>query len=595
MRIYIFILLLFVLNSCHKTAYHEAGDRTVDPFKLFTPDFNQAQEQNDIFQEWSIHSPFLGIHKNRFLSENKKDSIWCVVSGVPQFPAAYYFLAEYRMPLPEKAKRMEITLEYGAHQLDFPVSEYDADVDSGLFFQTLFFNKTTLLKSKTVPLEETYSRDDGQARLKKKKIRIRVPSSADNIVMKLKIGMGTVLLSSCRIQIDGKDIEQYAYDQTLPFSSSELKEIQAKLSSRPEIPDRARITGIGESLHGSKEFTRQAVSIIKGKIADGGNYVLLLEASPLLGFQINQYVHQKEKTLPAELVTMEKNGYNIGCFTEFLGEIKEHNRENPGKVIIASYDLLIPADTSLDSLFYRVAAVFPESEEMQNCIDLIKGKGNYIDRNLADSLLLQLDRAIKKSVDERLFYQNYLYNCLRERADNSGSMKDFHFDYMDRRDSLMANNVCFLLEALPDSYKAIVHGHWGHVAREQDEHFRTFNGSFTSSMGYYLSQKYGSDYTVIGLFTGCGNVWTGRYEGYDVSLKKGVYPVSKPIGKSLEQLCDSLGETSFYLNDVRSLSLLDKIIYRRSMGIFWNPMQFEPADLRQEVDIIWFTKESNAF
>lgn len=148
------------------------------------------------------------------------------------------------------------------------------------------------------------------------------------------------------------------------------------------------------------------------------------------------------------------------------------------------------------------------------------------------------------------------------------------------------------MEQLPDNSKAIAYAHLGHISKQKGE--RELQGTSTSSMGYYLFQKYGQKYTTVGLFAGSGTTWTGRYYGYDLSDKRRVYPVLSPIGKSVEQLCLLMNKSSFYLNNISEFPLLDRIDSERSMGQYWQPMQFEPVDLRKELDAIWFTKESTA-
>src|SRR5690606_35810948 len=162
-----------------------------------------------------------------------------------------------------------------------------------------------------------------------------------------------------------------------------------------------KITGIGESLHGSKEFIQQATIVIKEIISTNNNYFLLLEASPLIGFQVNEYV-QGESTDLTHLMSMEKNGYNCNWFIDLLNDIKKYNQEKPGKVIVAGYETGI--NTSLDTLFYDVAALFPESEEMQNCslklneIANLNKKKNILvlTKDQMKSIRLPLEIAIEK-------------------------------------------------------------------------------------------------------------------------------------------------------------------------------------------------------
>lgn len=580
--------ILFIsisLSACCVISQNANEKSPVDPYKLYTSGFNAAREHNDIYQDWGIFNPPFGVHKYARYNQKLKDSLYYVRSGTKKMEIALSFLAQYGTPLPEQCKKMKINLKY----------EYQTFKDSVFLMHILFNNKTTLLHSINITLEPTFSFKDTILPFSNKEIEVDIPYGANNCIIQLKTAIGVVALGSCDITIDGKKIEKYIYDQTPPFSSLELQKIKKELSDSLEINNQSQILGIGESLHGSLEFTEQASNIVKEKITNGGYNALYLEVPPLLGYHINQFVQGQDTILECvlEKLTTRNNSY----FLDLLNFTKAYNQKSKEKVIIAGYDNVLNRN-SLDSLFNDVASIYPKSEEIKSCINLLTELAKQDSRKIVkgiwgndrEKIITLLGQAIEKSRENHSFYECYIYSHLLGWARNSESISKVNeVGYI--RDSLMANNVFFLYEHLSGNSKTMVLGHLGHIAKNKQK--EELKGRFTSSMGYYLSQKYGEKYTVLGLYAGSGSFWASRYDGYNLKAKKGIYPVSYPIGKSIEQLCLLMNKSSFYINNIKEIPLLDRIVYERAQGVFWQPMQFEPVDLRKEMDAIWFTKENS--
>lgn len=587
MRKFAILFISITLCACHINPQILNKNAPVDPFKLYMPSFNTAREKNDIYQEWVITNLLLGVHKFGIYNQDQKDSLYYLRSGNKRIEAAVFFHAQYGIPLPKSCKRMKINLKY----------EYRTINHSEFLMNIAFNNKTTLLKSINIPLEPTFSEEDIILPFSNKKIKVNIPFGANNCVVQLMTNMGMVALDRCDIEIDGKKIEAYTYNQAPPFSSSELKQIEKELSGTLQINDQVKILGIGESLHCSLELIEQATNIVKEKITNGDYRKIFLEVSPMLGYRINQYV-QGESTNMESITNMSKNSYNNSYFIDLIKFIKVNNQKNKEKVIIAGFDIAMDKN-SLDSLFRDVVSIYPKSEEIKSCAIMLTElaqqnsdnklralKGSNIEK--ISSLLCQ---AIEKSKERHDVYESYIYNYLLVWVRNSSS----HYannKLTQSRDSVMAENVSYLIQYLPETSNTIILGHLGHIAKNKQN--RELKGCYTSSMGYYLFQKYGKKYMVLGLFAGSGTFWAGRYDGYNLNVKKGIYPVAYPIGKSIEQLCILMNKSSFYINNIKDFSILDRIVYERAQGAYWEPMQFEPVDLRKELNAIWFTKVSTA-
>jgi hypothetical protein len=81
-------------------------------------------------------------------------------------------------------------------------------------------------------------------------------------------------------------------------------------------------------------------------------------------------------------------------------------------------------------------------------------------------------------------------------------------------------------------------------------------------------------------------------QGFDTERIVKDFPFSAPIGKSLEQLCEQLKTERFYINDVKNIKLLDRVLYSRYIGAGYKIMQFEPIDIRKELNALWFERNS---
>jgi len=576
------LALTLILTACQFARQNNDAPMSIDPFKLYNKNFNKARIQNNTYQEWAIFNRQLGVHKYGIYNKSLNDSSYYIRSGSKNLAVAMHFQAFYEMPLPKNAKRMNLILEY----------EY-RPFDDSIFSMTLNFNdRTSTLSSITIPLKPKFYHGISIIPLSIEKICAKIPSGANNFGIKLEANKGEIILGQCTIEIDSKSIEDYTYDQSVPLSVEELHQIERELSYSFVANDKAKIIGVGESLHGSCELIEQAVKIVKEKITLSNFEILFIEASPIIGYCLNQYVHSERSDLKC-LTEMEKNTYNNSHFIDLINFIRIRNRGCKRNVIIVGYETI--NNSNIDSLFNSVASFFPTSVEFERCVKFIaelkqklpSEKLIFINGDDVKRLSALLYKAIVSSKFKNNYYESYIYNYLLSVVNSSGSPNEI-YKFHNNRDSIMANYISLFIEHLPSNVSTIIHGHLGHIAKHKKK--RENKGTFTNSLGYYLSKKFGDMYFAIGLYTGSGTCWAGWYEAYDLNRKKGIYPVFYPLGSSVEQLCISMNRDSFYINTINNILILDRIIYERAMGAFWQPMQFEPVDLRQEIDAIWFTK-----
>jgi hypothetical protein len=60
----------------------------------------------------------------------------------------------------------------------------------------------------------------------------------------------------------------------------------------------------------------------------------------------------------------------------------------------------------------------------------------------------------------------------------------------------------------------------------------------------------------------------------------------------LEQLGMAMNIPAFYLNNPKEIEPLEKIRFFRSCGNQYCLFQFQPGNIQEEVDAVWFLRES---
>jgi erythromycin esterase-like protein len=365
--------------------------------------------------------------------------------------------------------------------------------------------------------------------------------SARSAADAVKYGYAILFLNRFEIKINCKNIEDYIYNHQHPFAEEELKRISGKTADSISIDGKVKVVGIGETVHGCTAFSRQEGEIVKHLIKNGFNRIGL-ETTPLLGMQINDYVNGRPVDLDSILAQGIFNYLNNKETKALFDYIKTYNQRTDRKISVFGFDIHI--DNSIEA------------------IEALARDGTAIQDSLYAGYLLNFIEKYGKG-----------YKC--------GNSRNI---LLRIRDKIMSENIMYITDRAAVGDKIVLMAHFGHLAGRKLPR---------PSAGGYLSERYGEEYAVIGLFVGEGTYHTRHIHGFDSVARADKYPLSKPIGKSLEQLCSLMDKKEFYMNEVGSQGLLDKVLYGRSAGSRYDVMQFEPIDLRKELDVVWFTRESS--
>ena len=285
----------------------------------------------------------------------------------------------------------------------------------------------------------------------------------------------------------------------------------ADLALFDRIVGSARVIGLGESTHGTREFFTMKHRLIEHLVRTRGVTVFALEANQRAAATLDAYVQggpgsARDALEPAFAVWKTEE---MVALVEWM---RAYSRANPARPVrVVGYDMQDhrePFDSLLafvaerepalrDALMARTAAyrespsfATPQVEEgirrqwlatadsIVVAVAARRGAWLATARSRADSL--RVERAVH---DADLYRQAARLNASLASPD---------------RDSLMAANLDWVLRTEHPGARAVVWAHDVHVSRGGDRQ-RSFNGG--AQMGAVLAQAYGHDYRAFSLLT----------------------------------------------------------------------------------------------
>jgi erythromycin esterase-like protein len=608
-KLYIFFdgILINLIIACRKVwvlslfcglplllyAQNNNNEKAIDPFKVFSPDFNQSIEKNDIYQEWEIRGVFPGIFQKKIYKTAIQDTVYYVCPGYKNQDGVNSKLHVRKLVfLPDRSKQITVHLQY----------EYCPYKASELFFEIKFNKCTSLLQQKRFTLPATFQIDNKlgyDSLITVHEFNLNIPTQADNAILCIKseesAGLSQLALSRCEIEIDGNPLESYTYDQTLSLLEEEILQIKKQISDTLMIPDNIRLIGIGESVHGCLGFAQKQSEIIKNLILHNHIQFFGFEISFLQAYHINEYIHGKKDNIEEILLKAGgsfNNSENINLF-QFM---RAYNEEYNYPLTVMGFDIDIV--TSQDEFLFQVENLFSHNLQISQCIDLLSNylkKQNDRYRGLSQTQINHLQKVVKetyKQMDKASLYEAYFLFTLSDYINRFNYNLLEKIEYKRKRDSIMAENTMAFFDCLPENSRMFIAGHLGHLSQKQQ--YDGKYGRSTSPMGYYLSKRYERQYFVLGLFTGSGTFFSHHYKGYASNPVEKHYPLAVPIGNSLEQLGMAMNIPTFYLNNPKEIAPLEKIRCFRSCGNQYCPFQFQPGNIQEEVDAVWFLRESQS-
>jgi erythromycin esterase len=291
-----------------------------------------------------------------------------------------------------------------------------------------------------------------------------------------------------------------------------------------KIGPSSEIVGLGESTHGTKEFTLIRAEVVKELIQHHGFRVFVLEAEYIICSRINDYVLTGKGDPESSLKKLTWPWIHKD-FLELIHWIRNYNIENPSSQV-----RFLGMDSQFSKVYATEDSIRKNNPVLANSIFEIIENDKKPKQKIEE--LRELSMQIFKQsaqVDLRLHY--YIF-CRINRIANS--------QYQDKnaRDQNMAELVKLIHNKYED--KIIIWAHNVHIWKKSPSIF-----SRTPS-GYYLNQCYDDKYVAVGLdfksgsFTAVSYDTTNKYERKIFQFK--------PIKKTLSMNLDFRGKDLIILN-----------------------------------------------
>ncbi len=415
----------------------------------------------------------------------------------------------------------------------------------------------------------------------------------------------------------GEEVIAWLRANAIPLASAEPGGGFNDLEALGDIVSKARIVGLGEATHGTREFVTLRHRVIEYSVSNFGFTMIGLEAAFGEERPINDYVlHGKGSAADA-----------VGSMTFFIWRYEEMvaivewvrawNLTHERKVKFYGFDMQstgAATDRLLDYLKPIAPELAAETETSLKPDDFERFAS--LPAAAQEQILARIKRLLDRFDRERAPWASrtselewrlarlsavVLDQCARlyQTKDEEGQLIF--------RDRSMADNVSTLLEAEGLDAKALVMAHNGHVMRGQDRPDWTLGRTSRPVMGCFLRAKFGTELAVIGF-----SFNQGRFVAKNAELKLSELAVGAAPDHMLDAVLAATGLPllALRLDRVPAKGPVAKWMasypYQRDIGAIFSEKGYErmlklglapymmAADPRELYDILLFVETTTA-
>jgi erythromycin esterase len=435
-------------------------------------------------------------------------------------------------------------------------------------------------------------------------VTITVDSSAVEILGGVFLdGRGTAWFDQLSLEVDGKPLD-------LQLAAAPASEATVAWTRRNAIPIQiadngdntddlrrydslfagARVVGLGEGTHGTREFFQLKERFVKYLGAERGFGVFAIEANMPEARLVNAYVLGGPGDAKSLLAGLGFWTWRTPELLDLLTWMRAYNVSGRGRIEFWGFDAQSPsmAMDSVEAFVRRIEPAYADNVRSAYANARRAWRVHSSGDQRAD---LAAWRVGADTVLRHLL--SYRESYLRAGADSlavawaiqeSRVVAQGSASAMSRgasRDADMAANVEWILAHSPSGTKMVIWAHNGHVAKTM------------SAMGAILSRDLGTAYRAVGLATG-----DGEYAAYGPSGRQ-VFPLDSPPANSVEKVFRRIDIASFGL-DFRSVStnrdaswFIDEHPFR-SIGSVPSSHQFYPTAVARAFDALFYIDRSRA-
>ena len=374
--------------------------------------------------------------------------------------------------------------------------------------------------------------------------------------------LASLSLLSLPVLSQSEEVVAWIEANAIPFSSTVASDDLSDLEPLRALIGDARIVGLGEQTHGTREFTTMKHRIIQFLVQEMGFTVVALESSLGGCLYADKYVQGGNVTSSAVARSLEQFFLGSYEFGQLLDWLRDYNDEAVTAVRIVGLDIfsphtalqwfrgILPSDHPVPASVVRdIQLRMPSKSKLAYSSD-IDDRWAYIE--FVDGLVQSIvgvsaqleaildpwEMAAIESMPRAVEQLSGAYRITSTEMNEAGWWVPESWNY---RDACMAENVAWWLERLGPDTKIILWAHNGHIAKQWPE-------AESVPMGETLASQFGEDYVSVG-FSTC----EGTFTSYNPELQS-MGPLPIPLWKpeSYGDVLCATGASDFFL-DLRGL------------------------------------------
>ncbi len=320
---------------------------------------------------------------------------------------------------------------------------------------------------------------------------------------------------------------------------SDLKQLDSVFANRT-------IIGVGESTHGTSEFTTMRLRLFRYLVENHQFNTFFLEADFAACQRVNRYIHGAKDSVRKALLEVRLWPWLTYEMVELIEWMREYNADNNNALSIVGCDMQLQKD---DAIELKRMALTMEFDTLKINEIYVGLKYPYADSVIKKSfkkwgVLKEELVSLKFSDDMKkdlLLHVSTVDQWFEANVEGKGKWS-YNF-----RDSCMAVNMLYYLR-LHQGSKGMYFAHNWHVSKTKTEYAKNFYPKMTT--GKFIEESLGRRYFAIAQVSN-----EGEYNVFKRDRKtKGLKMINHQFGKakkhSIRKVLNEYGESLFYVTRV---------------------------------------------
>jgi erythromycin esterase len=369
--------------------------------------------------------------------------------------------------------------------------------------------------------------------------------SSASVCLLLLVYLSASLIGCGQSQPALSPVQSWIRQHALPLKTTDPRASLDDLQPLEQIIGNASIVGLGEATHGSHEFFTMKQRLLEFLVEKMGFTMFAMEGSWSAGEQINTYVLTGQGSVRGVVGQFNFWTWNTQEVLDLVQWMRSYDADprHVQKVRFAGFDCQNIETNTFDQVTQYLQTVDPQSAvrvttwragdqyvpHAEQVYELLRQHPTaYTARSSPQAFAQALQEA-------RVIVQYAQLSLLSVNPNDQRSL----VQYAQLRDTFLAENVTWLHEHADGGSKLVL---WAH-----NDHIETVQQGGYTRMGWYLRQRYQSQYLAIGM-----SFYQGSFNAIGEDSNLDTFTIQAPNPESYNDTFGSVG-LSLYALDLRHL------------------------------------------